>query len=259
MPARDVATTEPCEHLPWDSDFWGFPIARVRGHSLTPERVEAIDSWCQERGITCLYFLATFDDPLTVRCAEDGGFRLVDARVAAVITPARFAASADAAPSAEVVIRHAIESDVESLQAIAGKSYRTSRFYFDEHFPRDKCGQFYEHWIAASCRGYADVVLVAALGGTPVGYATCILPTGNAPARIGLIDVAPHAQRRGVGQALIGASLDWFAQRGVHHVTGVTQARNRAIQAFNNRLGFVTLSFQLWYHKWYRPPGEEVS
>jgi dTDP-4-amino-4,6-dideoxy-D-galactose acyltransferase len=242
--------------LPWDSEFWGFPIARVRGHSLTPKQLAAIDAWCQERAVACLYFLASFDDPVTVRCAEDGGFRLVDARVTAAITPARFASAICAAPPAEIVVRPAIESDLDSLRAIAGKSFRTTRFYFDQHFPREKCGQFYEQWIVASCCGSADAVIVADLDGAPVGYTTCNLPTGDEPARIGLIDVAAHARRRGIGQALIGASLDWFAQRGVDHVIGVTQARNLAIQAFNDRLGFVAQSFQLWYHKWYRLPDQ---
>jgi hypothetical protein len=204
MPALDVAMAEPRERLPWDSDFWGVPSARVRWPTLTPDRLAVIDVWCQERQIACRYFLATFDDPMTVRCAEEGGFRLVDARVTAVITPARFAAAMPTVPPKGVVVRLAIESDVECLRAIAGRSYRTTRYSFDHHFPRGKCGQFYEHWIAASCRGYADAVIVATLGGTPVGYTTCTLPTGDEPARIGLIDVAPHARRRGIGPALIG-------------------------------------------------------
>jgi GNAT superfamily N-acetyltransferase len=259
MSVLDLTAAEPCERLPWDSSFWGLSIARVCGHSLTPRRAAAIDAWCAEHGIACLYFLATFDDPLTVRSAEDARFRFVDARVTALITRERFAAAVPAAPPGEVAIRPVIESDVPSLCAISGQSYRMTRFHYDDHFPRDRCAQLYEHWIAASCRGYADSVLVAAIDGAPVGYATCHLPAGDAPARIGLIDVAAQVRRRGIGQALIGACLDWFGQHGVDRAIGVTQARNVAIQAFNDRCGFVTQSFQLWYHKWYRPPAEETA
>jgi dTDP-4-amino-4,6-dideoxy-D-galactose acyltransferase len=243
--------------MDWDSAFWGFPIARVRGHCFTPERAAVVDRWCLERSIACLYFLATFDDPTTVRCAEAAGFRLVDARVTAVISRARFAAAARNAPLPGVVTRPARETDVEHLAAIARKSYRTTRYYFDHNFARDKCARFYEHWIVASCQGYADIVLVAALDGTLIGYTTCTLPSDDEPARIGLIDVAPQARGQGIGRALIGASLDWFAERGVEQAIGVTQARNVAIQAFNDRCGFVTQSFQLWYHKWYHPPNPE--
>jgi dTDP-4-amino-4,6-dideoxy-D-galactose acyltransferase len=249
---------DPCELLTWDSEFWGFPIARVRGCTLTPERLLSIDRWCASRSIACLYFLATFDDPTTVRCAEDGGFRLVDCRVTAAIAAARLTPSDRAEDPLGVVIRPAISADVEVLRAIASDDYRTTRFYFDPHFPRAKCGLLYEHWIAASCNGFADHVLVAVINETPVGYITCHLPAGEEAARMGLINVASQARRRGIGQALIRHALDWFAQRQVEQMVGVTQARNVAIQAFNDRCGFVTRSFELWYHKWYLPPDPSV-
>ncbi len=249
----DAETNEPCEFLPWDSEFWGFPVARVREHTLTPDRVRAIDAWCQERSIACLYFLATFDDPKTVLTSEDGGFHLVDCRVTATIETSRFAEAAPPHPPG-AIIRPCTSADVENLRQIASDSYRTSRFYFDQNFPRKKCGMLYEQWIAESCSGFADEVFVAEMAGTPVGYITCHLPTEDKEARIGLINVAREARRRGIGQSLIDQTLHWYACQQVAHVLGITQARNMAIQSFNDRLGFVTRSFQLWYHKWYRPP-----
>jgi dTDP-4-amino-4,6-dideoxy-D-galactose acyltransferase len=182
---------------------------------------------------------------------------LVDVRVTATVQSARFASSAQPEDSRGVVIRPAVEADVDVLRSIARESYRTTRFYFDPHFPRAKCGLFYEHWIAESCRGFADEVFVADIEGTPVGYITCHLPTGEEPARIGLVNVASQARRRGIGQALFRHALDWFAQQQVQQVTGVTQARNVAIQALKHHSGFVTRSFHLWYHKWYRLPEPE--
>jgi dTDP-4-amino-4,6-dideoxy-D-galactose acyltransferase len=250
----DLDVEEPCDLLPWDSEFWGFPIARVRGRTLTPEGLLEIDRWCQSRSIACLYFRATFDDPGTVRCAEDGGFRLVDGRVTAAIAAAPLTPSDRAENPPGVVIRPAVSADVDALRSLASDAYRTTRFYFDPHFPRAKCGLLYEEWIDASCNGYADEVLVADIDGTPVGYITCHLPTGERAARMGLINVASQARRRGIGRALIRHALDWFAQRQVAQMVGVTQARNVAVQAFNDRCGFVTQSFELWYHKWYLPP-----
>lgn len=247
---HDGRLEEPCELLPWDGEFWGFPIARVRGRTLTPDSLASIDRWCEERSISCLYFLATFDDPTTVRCAEDGGFRLVDGRVTAAVSSSRFASD----DPVGVVIRPAISSDVSALRGIASEGYSTTRFYFDRHFPRARCGLLYERWIAESCHGFADQVFVADIDGMPVGYITCHLPTGEEEARMGLINVASHARRRGIGQALIRHALDWFAERQIPRMIGVTQARNVAIQAFNDRCGFVTQSFELWYHKWYLPP-----
>jgi dTDP-4-amino-4,6-dideoxy-D-galactose acyltransferase len=255
----DVNIEESCELLSWDSQFWGFPVARVRGHTLTPERVAIIDRWCLDRSIACLYFLATFDDPLTVRCAEDGHFRLVDARVTFHIAAERLATKPRSNPTCSVVVRTAVESDVDALRRIAGESFDDTRFFFDLAFPRAKCREFYERWIVESCCGFADHVLVAERDGAPAGCITCHLPRGDdAAGWIGLIIVAPPAQRQGIGRALREKALDWFAAEGVARVTAATQGRNIAMQVLNQRCGFVSLSFQLWYHKWYRPPAEEA-
>jgi dTDP-4-amino-4,6-dideoxy-D-galactose acyltransferase len=253
----DRRSTEPCEVLPWDSEFWGFPIARVRGDILTPERVVAIDRWCQQRSIVCLYFLATFDDPTTVRCAEDGQFRLVDARVTYHIASEAFASSAHRQGMLRVAIRPAEDADVEALRRIAGESFHDTRFYFDQRFPRAKCRELYERWVVESCRGFADQVLVADRGGAPVGYVTCHLPKGDeSGGRIGLINVASEARRLGIGWELRRHALDWFAGQGVPRVAAATQARNIAMQVLNQRSGFVTQTFQLLYHKWYCLPGQ---
>jgi dTDP-4-amino-4,6-dideoxy-D-galactose acyltransferase len=251
----DLRSEEPCELLQWDSDFWGFPVARVRGHSLTPERMAAIDLWCQERQIACLYFLATFDDPLTVRCAEEGQFHLVDARVTFAISST---SAIHGQESPGVTIRPVATADVHALRRMAGESFRETRFFFDQHFPRARCRQFYEDWIVESCRGYADRVFVAHEHESPVGYITCHVPRGDEETgRIGLLNVAADVQRRGIGRALRQSALEWFAEQSVPRVTATTQARNIAMLVLNQRCGFVTQSFQLWYHKWYHPPNPE--
>lgn len=247
------ATREPCEYLPWDSEFWGIPIARARGDSLTPESVAAIDHWCEERDIACLYFLATFDDSTTVRCAEDGRFHLVDARVTLGRTPHGFDVTRTTC-SPGTVIRSAVERDVDMLRLIARKLYGETRFYFDPNFPDAKCQRLYERWIIESCRGFADQVLIAAAGGSLVGYVTCHMPSGDwGRGSIGLVGVAADARGRGVGRALLAHALGWFATQRVSHVSVSTQGRNIQAQAQYQRCGFVTESYQLWYHKWYRP------
>lgn len=76
----DMSTADPvaCEFLPWDTEFFGCRIARVRGDTLTPLKAAQVDRWSRRNRIQGLYFLSCSDDPATVRTAEQHGFQLVD-------------------------------------------------------------------------------------------------------------------------------------------------------------------------------------
>src|SRR5436309_8519333 len=71
----------PCEVLLWDSGFFACRIGRLNGGRLDAALLPAVDAWCREEAIDCLYFLADAEDPAVARTAEAAGFRLVDLRV----------------------------------------------------------------------------------------------------------------------------------------------------------------------------------
>ena len=263
-----VSDIAPCELLTWDSEFWGFPVARVLGEELSQARAEAIDRWCRERAVRCLYFLVGSANRQAAHAAEAAAFRLVDIRMTferhlhGIITSEEtadpFPGGLDPAlstPSPGLRVRPAEAADVCTLQRIARSAYRETRFYYDENFPRARCDALYETWIARSCQGYAQAVLVADVEGTAVGYVTCHVLKDGSLGSIGLVGVSGEAAGHGVGQTLVLASLDWFEARGVRTVEVVTQARNVPAQRLYQRCGFLTRQVQLWYHKWYAAPG----
>jgi ribosomal protein S18 acetylase RimI-like enzyme len=136
------------------------------------------------------------------------------------------------------------------LREIAGVSHTDSRFYHDSGFPRQRCDELYRTWIEKSCNGYADIVLVAEVEDTAVGYISCHLLDGGG-GQIGLVGVDAQMQGHGLGRALICSALTWFAGQGATRVTVVTQGRNLAAQRLYARSGFVPKSVQLWYHRWF--------
>ena len=242
--------TEPCEILTWDTEFFGFRIARIKEHRLEARQLQVMLDWCQEQAVKCLYFLADADDPLTARLVEDAGFRQVDVRM----TFERRLQAGEVFPeAATLTIRTHQPDDVPVLQAIARVTYTTTRFYFDTGFPRERCDALYDLWVKQSCEdGYAEQVLVTEVEDKPVGYITCHLcGAQKQEGQIGLVGISPQAQGRGAGQALVERSLTWFAAQGVKRVEVVTQARNIRAQRLYQRCGFVTCSAQLWFHKWF--------
>lgn len=260
--APPATTAAPCDAVAWDTAFWGFPIARVRGDALTPARAAAIDVWCGERGVACVYFLARPDDPATTGAAEDARFRLVDVRVTFGYRSGAVASRSEPELVTDgLVVRASAAADVAALERIAGEVHRNTRFTSDREFPETGVRRLYATWIRRSCEGYADRVLVAELDGAPVGYVTCHLPGdgGDGAGSIGLIGVDGEVRGRGIGRRLVGAALTWFGAAGVSAVSVVTQGANLEAQRLYQRHGFVSQAVGLWYHKWYRAPAREDS
>ncbi len=250
---------EPCQFLEWDTHFFGCRVARVVGHRLDEARLKSIERWCKLHDIDVLYFLADSNDAKTVEIAEDAGFHLVDIRVTLGISISEFSLiQTRTIPPTKAIVRPALPSDVPSLQKIAKGIYMDSRFYYDAKLSVH-AESLYETWIKRSCEGYADVVLVAEVGGECAGYISAHLgqvPNGN----IGLVGVSNNKHGLGLGWILIRHCLEWFATHGVNHVTVVTQGRNvRALQ-FYERCGFLVDSVQLWYHRWFdASPLDEIG
>jgi dTDP-4-amino-4,6-dideoxy-D-galactose acyltransferase len=237
-----------CQFLNWDSDFFGYRIARVGPNRLNSGTIEEILKWCKANHIDCLYFLAEADDPDTVNLAEDNSFRFVDIRLTLDKTLEQNPAAGE--NDAQSIIRPFTPEDVPTLRAIAKASHQDSRFYFDSNFPASRCDALYEMWIEKSCYGYADAVLVADIKGQAVGYISCHLTSQN-QGEIGLMGVAANRQGMGLGQKLVNGSLNWFVSQGVTHISVVTQGRNSQAQRLYQRCGFLTRRIQLWYHRWF--------
>lgn len=240
-----MTASAPAELLDWDTRFFGFRVARLKGDTLTPALAAAAEEWCLANVIRCLYFMARADEPQTTLLAEKHGYRLVDVRLD-FIHPG---GAPDAAP--EAAIRPAQPGDLPALEAIAGQIYGDTRFYYDPNFDPRKCDELYRTWIRVSCEGYAAAVLVADLDGAVAGYVTCHLDVADHSGRIGLVGVHPQAHGRGLGQALVRAALTWFAGQGAQPVSVATQGRNIAAQRLYQRCGFLSRAIYLWYHRWF--------
>jgi dTDP-4-amino-4,6-dideoxy-D-galactose acyltransferase len=237
-----------CQYLNWDSDFFGYRIARVVSKRLALDTVGPILSWCDAQKIDCLYFLCDATDETTVRLAEDHSFRLVDIRMT---FENRLESALDSkVGGSQAIIRPFMPEDLPDLRAIARVNFRLTRFYFDPNFPESLCDALYETWTEKSCSGYADAVLVAEIGGQAHGYITCHLFDQNL-GKIGLVGVGADWQGKGLGRDLVSSSLRWFAERGVRKAEVVTQGTNPGAQRLYQKCGFMTQSVCLWYHRWF--------
>ena len=175
-----------CRLLDWDSEFFGFRIARLQQSALTPLILSdvfngAIVKKC-DASISWYLRISRI-----IELAEASGFRMADIRITLV---RELGANAGSTKS----VRAFRESDLASLRAIAAVSHRDSRFYNDLGFPDQRCDELYQTWIERSCRGYADSILVAEHCLEPAGYVSCHLESGG----IGILGCLPWRMGRAV-------------------------------------------------------------
>ena len=235
-----------CTVLPWDSQFFGYKIARLAGAHVTLARLAEAREFCARERVDCLYFLASADDPATLALAGEAGFRLVDVRM----TFARDCAAEDAQIRVPEAIRHAAASDRAELLRLAESAHTNTRFFADGRLaPRGPA--LYRRWLERSFDDTAGTIFVAALDGAPVGYLTCAVDAATRVGNIGLVAVADRAQGRGLGAGLARAGIGWLARAGAGRTTVVTQGRNVAAQVLYERAGFVTHAVELWFHLWF--------
>lgn len=245
-----VGAEELCSELPWDSAFWGYPIARLTLTTLTPERLEQALAWCRERSVRCLYFAACGTCSTTLELAAQGGFRFVDVRID---VRRRVERNVEGSVPAPVAVRAATPGDREALCSLARLAHRDTRFFKDSSFERSRAQDLYAAWIARDLESHA--VLVWDEGGEPCslsGYVSCQPEADAATGRISLLAVNPARQGRGIGRGLLAAAACHVARTGGSRVAAATQATNvRALRLYE-QAGFRATTTLVWFHKWFR-------
>ena len=249
--------SEPCELLPWDTAFFGFPIARLNGSIVTAALWRDAEQWCTARGVRCLYCFLRPDFHST-RVVEAAGGNLVNVRSS---YERREPARMPAAVASHNRVREATDADMPALERIAATSHR-GRFHHDERFSAAKADELYRVWIRKGRLEIKDHVLVADdAAGALRGYCSCgrkTLASGERVGAIEIIGVDEAARGQGIGRDLLAAALAYFATSGLATVQLVTQAENIVAQRLYQRFGFLVTGCEFVYHKWF-DGGTEVG
>jgi dTDP-4-amino-4,6-dideoxy-D-galactose acyltransferase len=241
-----VASEAPCDLLDWDSDFFGFPVARVRAQALNRDLAAAVDAWCLEHEVRCLYLLLDADDDESARVAAAHGYRAVDVRLTL-----RHDLGGIPPPDPAVPIRLGEARDLPALTELAARSHRDSRFYHDGGFPRERCDALYATWVAEGVRDPDRWVGVREVAGEAAGYQVMTPPADERVARMDILAVHESHRREGIGRNLLLAGLRWGRSCGAVAVETATQERNRVSLDTHHALGFSVTRREAWHHKWF--------
>jgi ribosomal protein S18 acetylase RimI-like enzyme len=251
-----VNRTEASLHqLPWDSENFGFPVARLAG-DLDDVSLRDGLSRAGQAGFRLVYWPADHGREVPPEVLATFGGLLVDRKATFGTTLGetnppnlpdgyRVAEYPKGPPSLRMV----------ELSFAAGWS---SRFFVDPSFPLDRFQFLYETWIARSTqREMAGTVFAvyAPSDPEPVGMITVSVQAGVGS--IGLVAVHADYHGKGLASVLMKAGHRWMGASGATRATVVTQLENAGACGLYRRFGYSILTLQDFYHFW--PPPEAAQ
>lgn len=227
------------EPLGWDTEFFGFGVAR-----LDPAHLDAATLAEARRAGIALAYLAVPDVPASL---PDAAIRALGG--ALVDHKTTFLKPSTDRPAALPVRPVQAADSRDALRALAVQSAGHSRYAVDARIPPGKLEQLYHIWIDRSvAREIADEVLVVEVDRAIAGMVTLGRKQGRGD--IGLVAVDARHRGQGLGAVLVDAASAWFHARGEPAVQVVTQGANEAACRLYRRCGFVVERVERFYHFW---------
>jgi ribosomal protein S18 acetylase RimI-like enzyme len=231
-----------------------FAAAPFRGQGLEEGLLEAVLSEAQSRPgsdrVECQTLFSTARD--ADRRFERAGFAgrtrhylvrgldepLVNSAPSFRVRPLR----REDLPTAARIIHRSHEGSLDAALNLTYATVASCRGFVDTLVLRSGCGRF-----------DADASLVAEddQGAVGVVLSSHLSPTNG---HLCQVSVAPEAQSRGLGTALVAAALDAFRRRGLKTASLSVTVDNERAYALYGRLGF-RLRKAFAAHAWVRPPG----
>lgn len=235
------------EVLGWDSDVFGFPVARVVASDGTRSLANILQD-ARQNGIRLAYLL-TEDDQVS-RAAVAAGGEMISERVTFARELTTAAVQRESRPQEEVAVEKwtGTTPTPEFLQ-LAREAGRHSRFRVDSSVPDGVFERIYDAWITNSLNGkIADEVLVTRDGSSITGLVTVAEKAGRVD--IGLLAVGEGARGRGLGRALVDAALSWGVRRKLGGAQVVTQRENVGACRLYESCGYRLEQSERVFHFW---------
>lgn len=239
------------ELLPWDSNFFGFGVARLLTNQAGKSNLAETLALLKTQNVRLVYWATDPESRETQDAAKQVGGLLVDKKITYMMPLSPLSQTEnDDEKNVEEYTEHSVTEELRVLAIAAGIF---SRFRVDPNIPREKFEALYMQWITASVeKKMADVVLVMrdheSVEQPLLGFVT--VGKKNDRGDIGLLAVAERARGRGVGTVLVHAAQQWQRAQGLAVGQVVTQGDNIAACKLYQRCGYAPERVDNIYHFW---------
>ena len=156
------------EPLPWDTDFFGVPIARADLADVDADRLRLIEDAARDAGIACLYGTLEPTDETAAYLIQSFGHRLVEVSLTFDRPPGPFTPKHETSR-----VRRGTLDDIPQLEPAIRMLAPWSRFAADPRFGADAALRMHRAWIERAARDTDERALYVAYDDTGItGVAT---------------------------------------------------------------------------------------
>lgn len=233
--------------LEWDSNFFGFAVARIIPKKISCEQLQNILIDLKKINVKLVYWATDSADTESHMAAKYLGGYLADEKITYSIDLKKIYENNILSPiKVEEYNQQIPNSELENL-AIQSGMY--SRYNLDPNFSKSQFEKLYRNWIINSTnKTISDAVLVIHEKNKIVGMITLVEMAENG--YIGLIAVDSSMRGKGLGKALVRSAISWFKVKGYDKIKVVTQTRNIAACNLYEKIGFSEKKVEYFYHFW---------
>ena len=227
----------------WDSDFFGFDIAKISGNGSVEALLTLMDTLKNE-GIRLAYVYpeSFLDTNKLISAGLENIYQTTYSTYQCSIP------SSGIFPIPEVT-EFDITMDIPAIEELAIISGSNARFSKDTNFKQGASGQFYKQWIHnAMDKRFDDILLVHTKEKKVQGIITGRIADNKVV--IGLLGVHPDYLHQGVGTRLLLSIQHWASSKKMTQVQVTTQKDNSAAVQLYNKNGFVKIADIEIYHIW---------
>lgn len=237
--------TNSLEIATWDSDFFGYPIGKVRAKQIPADSLQEIKIHSAANGIKLLYLFADPSDQVSNQSALAAGAELADQKVIYFIRTNEITV-----PQTDDHIElYSSPVPNSKLIDLSIQSGLYSRYKLDKNFKNQEFERLYTAWIENSVnKKIADFTFVYRENSEILGFITMKI-NGNS-GQIGLIAVDETSRGKSIGKKLIFAVMNQLKQMQITDLDVATQSGNEEACQFYQRVGFTAAKRENIYHIW---------
>jgi len=231
------------EIVSWDTDFFGFKVARINVNSI--KKRDGLDQLKEiyNDDVNLAYYVGEI--PLDKNLLKNDYFKThhVVTRIPIVKNLMEINYTHDN------IFSYTAEYPDDDLIKLAQLAGAQGRFGKDPNISQQQCNDIFKNWIINSVsRKMASDVLVYKVHGKVVGFST--LKVGNGVGYAPLFAVAREYEGKGISFALMKAAESVMFSKGVTKVLSGTQNLNLKALAIYRRYGFEIKEPEYVYHFW---------